>query len=357
MIAPFDSERVRKCCIAPETTIADAVERLERAETGMLMLRAEDDTLAGVLTDGDIRRALLKGIPFDRPCSTIATARPIVAEDTISEEAALHLMDAGTSFPINHLPIVDASRKIRGLLLRRDLVTLDTHGLAAVILAGGFGTRLQPLTNNTPKPMLPIGDRPLLELTIERLRKSGIRRVNIATHYLAEKITSHFGNGNGFGVEVNYVNEDRPLGTAGALRLMDLGDTPVLVVNGDILTRVDFTDMLACHLESGAMATVGVRPVEFVFPYGVVECDGSTVNSLQEKPHLTFLINAGIYLLNPTAYRYIPEDRRYDMTDLLQRLLTEGHRVVSFPVVESWIDIGRHADYERAQRMVSHDHA
>jgi len=357
MIGPLDPERTGKACIAPDASIASAVEHLERAETGMLMLRTPDGELAGVLTDGDIRRALLKGIPFDQPCTTIATAKPVVARETVTEEDALRLMDQGTSFPINHLPIVDASRRILGLLLRRDLVTLDSPGFAAVIMAGGFGTRLQPLTNNTPKPMLPVGDRPLLELTIERLRKAGIRRVNVTTHYLADKITSHFGNGDGFGVEMSYVAEDKPLGTAGALRLVELGEEPVLVINGDILTRVDFRDMVACHAESGAMATVGVRPVEFVFPYGVIECDGSEVHSLREKPRLQFLVNAGIYLLQPAAYRCIPEGRRYDMTDLIQRLLAERYRVVSFPIVESWIDIGRHADYEHAQGMVSHDHA
>lgn len=355
MIPAYDTARLQLAAIAPTASIAEAVSRLEGAGTGMLVLCGSDGRLSGVLTDGDIRRALLRGVPFDRPCSAIATADPVVAVDPLTEEDALRLMDQGTTFPVDHLPVVDPSGRVVGLLLRRDLVTTGDLGLAAVIMAGGFGTRLQPLTNDTPKPMLPVGDRPLLELTIERLRAAGIRRVNITTHYLADRITRHFGNGDAFGVDLRYVAEDRPLGTAGALRLVGAGDEPLLVINGDVLTRVDFRDMAEFHRASCATATIGVRAVEFVFPYGVVDADEGGVRGLHEKPRLSYLVNAGVYLIEPAAFGYIPEGRRYDMTDLIERLLTERHRVVSFPIVESWIDIGRHGDYAVAQGMVSHD--
>lgn len=354
MIPGYDTDRLRRATIAPEASIAEAVARLEDAGTGMLLLCDPGGPLCGVLTDGDVRRALLKGVPFDRPCRDIATADPVVAVDPLTEEDALRLMDQGTTFPVDHLPVVNPSGRAIGLLLRRDLVTVGDLGLAAVIMAGGFGTRLQPLTNDTPKPMLPVGDRPLLELTIERLRAAGIHRVNITTHYLADRITGHFGNGDAFGVDVRYVAEDRPLGTAGALRLVDAGPEPLLVINGDVLTRVDFRDMAQFHRAAGAMATIGVRPVEFVFPYGVVQADEHGVHGLHEKPRLSYLVNAGVYLVEPAAFTYIPEGRRYDMTDLIERLLAERHRVASFPIVESWIDIGRHGDYALAQEMVPH---
>ncbi|HEY8536558.1 MAG TPA: nucleotidyltransferase family protein [Vicinamibacterales bacterium] len=354
MIPGYDVERLRRATIPPDASIGAAVARLEDAGTGMLVLCDPDGSLCGVLTDGDVRRALLKRVPFDRPCREIATTDPVVAVDPLTEEDALRLMDQGAAFPIDHLPVLDPAGRVIGLLLRRDLVTVGDLGLAAVIMAGGFGTRLQPLTNDTPKPMLPVGDRPLLELTIERLRSAGIRRVNITTHYLADRITEHFGNGDAFGVDVRYVAEDRPLGTAGALRLIDAGPEPLLVINGDVLTRVDFRDMAAFHRAAGAMATIGVRPVEFVFPYGVVEADEHGVHGLHEKPRLSYLVNAGVYLVEPAAFAYIPEGRRYDMTDLIDRLLAERHRVVSFPIVESWIDIGRHGDYALAQDMVPH---
>jgi dTDP-glucose pyrophosphorylase/CBS domain-containing protein len=349
--------RTRDAAVAPESTIAEAIARLERAETGMLLLCQPDGTLFGVLTDGDIRRAILKGIPFEHACGTIASRHPVIADPTVTETEALRLMDHGTSFPVDHLPIVDDGGRVVRLMLRRDLMTLDGPGFSAVIMAGGLGQRLQPLTDTTPKPMLPVGDRPLLELTIEQLRRAGIRRVNITTHYLADRITSHFGNGDGFGVDVRYVTEDQPLGTAGALRYVEPREEPLLVINGDIFTRVDFRDMVAFHRERGAAATVGVRRLEVAIPYGVVDCDGPAVRALREKPSLTVLVNAGIYLLEPVVYRYLPAEGRYDMTDLLQRLLAERQPVVSFPIVESWIDIGQHADYQRAQQLVSHEPA
>jgi NDP-sugar pyrophosphorylase family protein len=200
--------------------------------------------------------------------------------------------------------------------------------------------------------MLKLGDRPLLELTIERLRDAGIRRMNVTTHYLPEAISNHFGSGEAFDVEIRYVKEDQPLGTAGGLKLMENCDETLLVINGDILTEVDFRSMLRYHKEHGADLTVGVRQYEVQVPYGVVDCDGSRVRKLQEKPLLHFLVNAGIYLLEPTVYRYIPDHHRFDMTDLIERLIDKGRHVVSFPVVEYWMDIGQKADYERANEYV-----
>jgi NDP-sugar pyrophosphorylase family protein len=262
-------------------------------------------------------------------------------------------MDRSKDFVLNHLPVVDDAGRIVELLLRSDFVTEERLGLSAVIMAGGFGTRLRPLTDELPKPMLPMGDRPLLELTIERLREAGIHRVNLTTHYLAEKITSHFGNGQALDVDVNYVTEDRPLGTAGGLKLMSDVDETLLVINGDILTEVDFRSMLAYHRDHGADATVGVRQYELQVPYGVVECDGVRVRGVREKPVLTFLVNAGIYLLEPAVRRHIPDDQRFDMTDLIERLVEKGRHVVSFPVVEYWLDIGRPGDYEQALEHVN----
>jgi NDP-sugar pyrophosphorylase family protein len=275
----------------------------------------------------------------------------VTGDAGVSPVEALRLMDEGTCFPVDHLPIVDGGGKVVDLLLRRDLVALSPAAVGAVIMAGGLGTRLRPLTDRVPKPMLPVGDRPLLELTINRLRESGIRRVSITTHYLADQITSHFGDGADFGVDVAYVTEDRPLGTAGALRLMARSTEPVLVINGDVLTRVDYRDMLAYHRQHHAVATVGVKSHELTVPFGVVESDGPRVLRLREKPQLRFLVNAGVYLLEPGVERCIPEDGRFDMTDLIECLLARREPVVMFPIVESWLDIGRPDDYRRAQAL------
>jgi NDP-sugar pyrophosphorylase family protein len=205
--------------------------------------------------------------------------------------------------------------------------------------------------------MLTLGDRPLLELTIERLRNAGIKRMNVTTHYLPEVISNHFGDGTAFDVEISYVEEDRPLGTAGGLKLLEASNETLLVINGDIITEVDFRAMLAYHRDHGADVTVGVRQFELQVPYGVIECDGMRVRRVQEKPLLNFLVNAGIYLLEPTVYRYIPEGHRFDMTDLIERLVEKGRHVVSFPIVEYWLDIGQKADYERAQEYVRNGRA
>jgi dTDP-glucose pyrophosphorylase/CBS domain-containing protein len=348
------AERLERVLLSPDASIAEAVARLEHAETGILLLCGEDRRLAGVLTDGDVRRAILRKEPFDRSCGSIASRTPVTAPPAPTPAEALDLMDHGTHFAIDHLPLVDDDRRIVGLLLRRDLVTLDPSPMSAVVMAGGFGRRLRPLTDHLPKPMLPVGDRPLLERTLERLRDAGIQSVSITTHYLAEAIVGYFGDGHAFGLELDYVAEDRPLGTAGALTQVGRFTGTLLVLNGDILTGVDFRDMLAFHRTHGADATVAVRRYEVPVPYGVVECEDGVVLEVREKPSLHLLINAGMYLLEPTVRDYIPVGEPFDMPQLLQRLLRDHRRVVSFPVLEYWVDIGQPPDYASAQEMMRH---
>lgn len=344
--------RLQRVVFSPQDSISDAVSALDRAGIGVLLLCEGDRQLVGVLTDGDIRRAILHEISFEEPCISIASRDPVVAPPDISKSEALYRMDHSKDFLVDHLPLVNDEGHVVDLLLRRDLVGRDDSNLAAVIMAGGYGTRLRPLTEDTPKPMLPVGERPLMELIVEQLRRSGIRRVNVTTHYLADKIKEHFDDGRDFGVEIDYVDEDRPLGTAGALGLMEAPDQPLLVMNGDILTRVDFQAMLSYHREHKADLTVGVRQYDLEVPYGVVECEGSQVRQLREKPRYSFLVNAGIYLLEPSVHRYIPNGQRFDMTDLIEKLLEDEGTVVSFPVVEYWLDIGEPVDYEQAQEDV-----
>jgi len=221
-------------------------------------------------------------------------------------------------------------------------------------MAGGLGSRLRPLTEDLPKPMLPVGGKPLMELVIEKLRQVGIRRVNVTTHYKPEKISEHFGDGSSFGVSLNYVNEEKPLGTGGALGLIDEPNETMLVINGDVLTQVDFRAMLLFHQEHQADMTVAVRQYDIKVPYGVIECIGAKVCSLKEKPEINLLVNAGVYLLEPTVYRFIPNGKHFNMTDLIQWLLDAGRTVASFPIIEYWLDIGQVVDYEKAQTDVMH---
>lgn len=350
MISPEAKKRLDSVIISPAATISEAVAQLDKAGTGSLLLCATGRTLSGLLTDGDIRRAILRGIQFDNPCETISTRNPVTANASVTAQEALHLMNERD---IDHLPLLDAAGAVVGFLLRRELVSEKQLDLSAVIMAGGFGKRLLPLTEKVPKPMLPVGNRPLLERTIAQLRKAGINRVSLTTHYLTESIVQHFGNGRAFGVELDYITEEHPLGTAGGLKLIKNLRGPLLVINGDILTGLPFQEMLNYHLKLGAVMTLGVRKYEVTVPFGVVECEGSKVRRIREKPSLNWLINAGVYLVEPVVQKYIPSGRRFDMTDLLERLIQDGHYVASFPIIEYWLDVGRHADYQQAQEDVA----
>jgi len=342
--------------VKPNVSIREVMACIDRSAKGIALVVDDDRHLIGTITDGDIRRAILDGLQVDSPVQDLLDRRvstpypePVTASVDISDAELVRLMNERA---IRQVPLLDDAGHVVDLALLSDLVKEYELPLAAVVMAGGYGTRLRPLTEDVPKPMLPVGDRPLMELIIEQLRQSGIRRVNITTHYLADKIKEHFDDGRNFGVEIEYMDEKRPLGTAGALGLMEATDQPLLVMNGDILTRIDFRAMLSYHREHKADITVGVRQYDLEVPYGVVECDGPRVRQLREKPRYSFLVNAGIYLLEPSVHRYIPSGQRFDMTDLIDQLLEEGGMVVSFPIVEYWLDIGEHVDYEQAQEDV-----
>ena len=340
------ARRLEALMIRPEISITEAIEQLDRAGAGALVLCTDDRALVGLLTDGDLRRAILRGVPLTDPCETIAVRTPLTAGASIYVGDALDLM---VEHEVDHLPLLDSGGRLVDVLLRRDIAVDSRPALSAVIMAGGLGRRLMPLTENTPKPMLPVGDRPLLERIIEQLRRAGIRDVSVTTHYLQDHITRHFGDGREFGVNISYASEDQPLGTAGGLKLIERPGGPFVVINGDILTGVSFDKMLKYHSEHEAEITVGVRPYVIDVPFGVVECDDEYITQLREKPSLTLFINAGIYLLQPSACDLIPEGEFFDMTDLICKALDKGCTVVSFPIIEYWLDIGRPEDYERAR--------
>jgi dTDP-glucose pyrophosphorylase/CBS domain-containing protein len=340
-------------CVKPGTSLREAVAAIDKNLRGIAMVVDEDRRLIGTITDGDVRRAMLAGRTLDTSVDDILAQKrtskypqPVTA--TV-ETDALTLLQVMHDLVIRQIPLLDEEGRLADLVTMEDLLPEETMPLQAVIMAGGFGTRLLPLTQDTPKPMLPVGDKPLMELIIAQLRQSGIHRVNVSTHFQRDKIKSHFGNGENFGVAISYVDEARPLGTAGALSLMAAPTEPLLVINGDILTDVPFRAMLQFHKEHRAEMTVAVRRYEVQVPYGVVECDQANVRGLTEKPQFSFFVNAGMYLLEPTVHDLIPSGELFNMPDLIQRLLDAGRPVVSFPIREYWLDIGRLADYETAQ--------
>jgi dTDP-glucose pyrophosphorylase len=345
--------KIQEHLISPQATIRDCMTCIDRNGKGIALVVDEEKRLVGTISDGDIRRAILRGTNLDSSLQSLLTEargagdhQPVTARVGTSDADLLLLMnDKG----VRQIPIIDDENHVIDISFMTDLVLEYELPMTAVVMAGGFGNRLQPLTEKTPKPMLPIGDRPMLERTIEQLKNTGIRRVSLTTHYKAEVISDHFGNGQDFGVAIDYVREDQPLGTAGAIKLLEVGDEPLLVINGDILTHVDFRAMLAYHQKHEACLTVGVRQYDLQVPYGVMECDGANILRVSEKPKIQFLVNAGIYLLDPKAREFIPSGRRFDMTDLIASLIQAKRNVVSFPILEYWLDIGQHSDYEKAK--------
>jgi len=349
-------EKLANVLISPICVLRDVITALNKNWRGIVLVVDDQKKLLGTITDGDIRRAILAGKGLETPVSTLLAQKadspyphPVTARIGMDIVDLMRLMRENL---VQQLPLLNESDQVVDLVTMSDLLPEKTLPVKAVIMAGGFGTRLSPLTDDVPKPMLPIGDRPLMEFTVEQLRKAGIHSLNIATHYLTDKISTYFGDGENFGVEINYIEEETPLGTAGALGLMETPDEPMLVINGDILTRVDFRSMLDFHRKHMADLTIGVRQYEMRVPYGVIECEGPDVIGLSEKPSHRFLVNAGVYLLDPNAKSYIPRQEFFNMTDLIDRLLEGERKVVSFPILEYWLDIGQPLDYRKAQEDV-----
>jgi dTDP-glucose pyrophosphorylase/CBS domain-containing protein len=347
-------------CVRPESSLDETIRCIDRNTKGIALVVDADRRLIATITDGDVRRWILAGVGLQRVVhdlldkKTPGHTRPITATIDTDPAILLQLMNDAL---IRQVPLLDEAGRVVDLVTLDDLVPSPNLPLQAVIMAGGFGTRLLPLTADVPKPMLPIGDRPLMELIIDQLRRAGISRINVTTHHQAQKIKSHFNDGADFGVDLHYVDEDQPLGTAGALGLMSKPSEPLLVINGDILTEVNFRDMLSFHREHHADMTVAVRKYDIAVPYGVIESDSVYVQRLTEKPNVSFFVSAGIYLLEPSVHSVIPNREHFNMTDVIQRLIDAGRPVVSFPVREYWLDIGRHADYVAAQDFIAKEHS
>jgi dTDP-glucose pyrophosphorylase/CBS domain-containing protein len=345
-----------KHVMPPTAPIREVMKCIDRNGKGIALVVDHEQRLIGTITDGDIRRAILAGINLDSPIMVLLEQQtpesyptPVKALAGTPDNQLLRRM---SQYAIRHIPLVDEADRVVDIAILSDIVREYELPLTAVVMAGGFGTRLRPLTENTPKPMLLVGDRPLLELIIENLHQAGIRRINLTTHYKKDIVSDHFGDGRDFGVAIEYVEEDQPLGTAGALGLIDSSNEPLLVINGDVLTQIDFRAMLDFHREQRAAMTVAVREHEFPVPYGVVEIEGAMITGISEKPVLRHFINAGIYLLQPEICRLIPQDQHYDMPDLISHLIAEDHRVISFPISEYWLDIGQPNEYRQANTDV-----
>lgn len=337
----------------PGHSIRQTMAIIDQGGAGISLLVTKTQQLIATISDGDIRRAILSGHSLDEPVENIVPGWPQPSQPPISAStitSVSELLQLMADHGIQQIPLVDDRGQVVDLALMWALHEGGDVPLKAVLMAGGFGTRLRPLTETIPKPMLPVNGKPLLELTINQMRRAGIRKVSITTHYLPDIIKQHLGDGAQLGVSLSYINEDQPMGTAGALSLLERTDEPLLVMNGDIMTDLDFRAMLNFHRQHDAMLTMAVAPYEYQIPYGVIEYDGVEVTSVREKPQQRCFINAGIYLIEPQVREHIPSNTPFSMTDLISLLIERGDRVVSFPIHEYWLDIGQHADYQRVQR-------
>lgn len=333
--------------ISPESSIREALRRINDAGTQMVMVADPDRRLIGTVSDGDIRRGLLAGLSLEDAVETCMHPTPTVASPGLSRSQLLELCRA---HGFHHIPIVDAERRILDLKTLDELLVPPRRDNAVVLMVGGRGERLGELTRDTPKPMLEVGGRPLLEHIIRSFIEQGFHRFWLAVNYRAEVIEGHFRDGAGLGCRIDYVRETKRMGTAGALSLLPpaaAADLPFIVSNGDLLTRVDMGAVVDHHAGVGADATMAVREYEVQVPYGVVHADGDRMRAIEEKPVHRHLIAGGLYVLSPSVLPFIPEDSFFDMPALLDRVAAQGY-VSVYALDGYWLDIGRQADYQRA---------
>ena len=335
----------KKILVSPLNHIQDVLKVINNESLQLALVVDLDNRLLGTVTDGDIRRALINGIPLSNPISEIMFTVPTFTDCSTSKAKILELMNAKQ---LNSIPILDNGIVV-GLETIHHITQKAKYDNPVFLMAGGFGTRLKPLTDNCPKPLLKVGDKPILETVLLGFVKSGFHNFYISTHYLPEMIKEYFGNGEKWGVSINYVHEEHPLGTGGALGLLpkDLPELPVIMMNGDVLTKVDLEALLAFHNENDANATMCVREYEYQVPFGVIESEGNKIKSMVEKPVQRFHVNAGIYVVGRNIIEQVNNNEVVDMPTLLERYLDES--VLMFPFHEYWLDIGRIDDFNRAQ--------
>jgi dTDP-glucose pyrophosphorylase len=343
------TELWRQSILTGNTSIQQAICNLDLVAIKIVLVVDANGELQGTISDGDIRRGLLKGLGLDSSIATIIHRNALVVPPEMTREMVKQLMVANK---IQQIPIVNEQRHVVGLHLWDELTTTPERRNVMIIMAGGQGTRLRPYTEDCPKPLLTIAGKPMLEHIIQRAKQEGFRHFILAIHYLGHMIERHFGNGESLGVQIDYLRENSPLGTAGAIGLLDpRPDMPFLVTNGDVITDVRYGEVLDFHSRHGAAATMAVRMHEWQHPYGVVQTQGVEIVGFDEKPVARSYINAGVYVISPSALSVITRGAYCDMPILFQRLREKSERTVAYPMHEPWLDVGRPADLEQVRAI------
>lgn len=343
--------RWRKALLPMSGTLQQAIGNLTDSGLQIVLVMSPDGSLAGTITDGDIRRGLLRGLDLGSELSAVCKRDPLVVPPELGREAVLQLMRANG---FNAIPVVTAGRRLIGLHMMNELLSPRRRPNSMVIMAGGKGTRLLPRTQDCPKPLLPVNGKPMLEHIIERAHAEGFDRFVVAIHHLGHMIEDHFGDGSRWGVSIEYLRERMPLGTAGAIGLLSpRPDSPLVVTNGDVLTDIRYGELLDFHSRNSAVGTMAVRLYEWQHPFGVVRTRGVEIVGFDEKPITRSHINAGIYVLNPEALGVLLPDEACDMPTLFSRLHDRGARTIVYPMHEPWLDVGRPVDYDAANDVLA----
>lgn len=341
---------MRSIIISPNHTFLDAIRVIDGSGSILTALVADENLkLLGTVTDGDVRRGLLKRIPMDAPVKKVMHTTPITL--TVNDDQKKINAVFNKNLMCRVIPILDDRDRIVAVKLGNSRFEKAMPN-PVFIMAGGLGTRLRPLTNDCPKPMLHVGNKPILEIILNNFIEHGFLNFFISLNYKGEMIEDYFGDGSHLGVSITYVKETKRLGTAGSLSLLDSKPThPVIVMNGDLLTKVNFGQLLEYHNAQNSLATLCIREHEFQLPFGVAEIDNYKLTGLKEKPVNTMFVNAGIYTINPDIIDLIPPNEYFDMTDLFACLLEKGINPSVFPIREYWLDIGRFSEYEKAEKI------
>ena len=335
--------------LKPSDTLETAIQILHAGGKRIALVADKNKKLLGTVTDGDIRRALINHVTMNCSVKEVMNSRPSTA---LASESPDFIMSKMKRRDLLSIPLVDNYGILVGLETLQHLLEKRRYDNPVFIMAGGFGTRLHPLTEKKPKPLLNVGNRPILETIIKRFIEVGFHNFYISTHYKAEMIREHFGDGSSMDINIEYLHEEKPLGTAGALGLLpdSMPDLPVIMMNGDILTKVDFEHLLGFHQQQNSLATMCIREYDFQVPYGVVETEGHHVTTIVEKPVQKFFVNAGIYVLDHKLIRQIDGKSYLDMPNLLEYQIKNSEKVSVFPIHEYWLDIGRLEEYEIAHQ-------
>lgn len=342
----------RNVCVNSQTPLRETIARIDQSRLQIGLVTDEVGHLLGIVTDGDLRRAMLKGVGLEVATSTVMNAKPRVLPLGASKEDIVAFMRRHV---VHQVPLVNADGILAGLEVLDSLIGAFNRPNWVVLMAGGLGSRLSPLTDDCPKPMLAVGGKPILENIIESFIEQGFRRFFLSVNYKADQIKDYFGNGERWGITVDYLHEDKRLGTAGALSLLPgRPEAPLIVMNGDLVTRANFQGMFEFHSEQESIATMAVREYDIQVPFGVVTLDGARISSITEKPVQSFFVNAGIYVISPDALRFIPKDTFFDMPTLFGSMAEVGEKTTAFPLHEYWLDIGRLEEFQRAEREWIH---